>query len=259
MKSFLSLFFSALCLFLSACATPSKNVITQVSTLDALLAGEYVGSVRLDELRENGDIGLGAFNQLDGEMIFLDGIFYQVDMQGKVTEMPGETLTPFAAVTDFEPNIFADIDQPVDMEALARLIDGLVPDQNHFVIMRIEGDFSRIQTRSVPAQTPPYRPLAEVVKKQAVFDFENIKGTLVGFRCPPYVKKVNVPGYHFHFLTSDQSGGGHVLSLELASGTLAADTIHHELAVILPQETNPSGIPDLSSGSPNIPESVGKE
>lgn len=61
----------------------------------------------------------------------------------------------------------------------------------------------------------PYPKLADSVSKQAIFEFENVSGTLVGFRTPDYAKGINVPGYHLHFITENRSAGGHVLSLNL--------------------------------------------
>jgi acetolactate decarboxylase len=37
---------------------------------------------------------------------------------------------------------------------------------------------------------------------------------------------LNVPGYHFHFLTRDRSAGGHVLAFELAQATVAVQELH---------------------------------
>jgi len=34
------------------------------------------------ELKRNGDFGIGTFNALDGEMIGLDGAFYQIKVDG---------------------------------------------------------------------------------------------------------------------------------------------------------------------------------
>ena len=41
-----------------------------------------------------------------------------------------------------------------------------------------------------------------------VKDVVNKVGTIVGFRCPPFVKGINVPGYHLHFIKSDFTQGG---------------------------------------------------
>ena len=38
-----------------------------------------------------------------------------------------------------------------------------------------------VRARSISSQKPPYRPLAEVAKSEAVFERRNVTGTLVGF------------------------------------------------------------------------------
>ncbi|MEJ2568319.1 MAG: acetolactate decarboxylase, partial [candidate division WOR-3 bacterium] len=80
--------------------------------------------------------------------------------------------------------------------------------------IKIEGLFKYVRTRSVPAQEKPYPPLIEVVKTQSEFEFNNVKGTLVGFRLPEYINGINVPKYHLHFITENKEGGGHLLELE---------------------------------------------
>ena len=97
--------------------------------------------------------------------------------------------------------------------------------------MRIDGDFSLVRARSVPKQHPPYRPLAEVVADQHVFELDGA-GTIVGFRFPTYSEGIEVTGYHLHFLSEDRSRGGHVLECRLERGTAAIDAssdLHVEL------------------------------
>jgi acetolactate decarboxylase len=43
----------------------SGNVLTQISTIDALLAGAYDGHVTIGELKAFGDLGIGTFHALD--------------------------------------------------------------------------------------------------------------------------------------------------------------------------------------------------
>ena len=117
------------------------------------------------------------------------------------------------------------------------MIDALVPQQNRFCAFRLHGEFSEVKTRSVPAQHKPYPPLVEVTKNQPVFTLFKVRGTLVGFRSPAFVKGVNVPGYHLHFLADDLSGGGHVLEIELDHGILEVDSTHEWLHLYLPTES----------------------
>lgn len=51
----------------------------------------------------------------------------------------------------------------------------------------------------------------------------DISGSLVGFKFPAYADGINVAGYHFHFVSDDRSVGGHVLGLELDTGSLYID------------------------------------
>jgi acetolactate decarboxylase len=46
---------------------------------------------------------------------------------------------------------------------------------------------------------------------------------MIGFRCPPYVDGVNVPGYHFHFLDKEHKTGGHVLECTTSDVTINID------------------------------------
>lgn len=58
------------------------HTMFQVSTATALVEGIYQGAVRVATLREHGDLGLGTFEGLDGEMIIVDGHFFQVRSDG---------------------------------------------------------------------------------------------------------------------------------------------------------------------------------
>jgi len=236
----------ALALLWSGCKTPSANGITQVATIDALLAGVYDGHVSLATLRRHGDFGIGTYAGLDGEMILLDGKFYKLRADGKVYRPALSEQTPFACVTHFVPDRRESITNPTDLKALDARIAALVPQQNRFCTFRLRGDFRRVRTRSVPLQHKPYPPLAQVTATQTVFTLSNVRGALIGFRSPAFVKGVNVPGYHTHFLADDLSGGGHVLEFEMTRGILEADTVHEWLSIYLPTGSASFGEADLT-------------
>ena len=228
------------------CQTPAPHGITQVATIDALLAGVYDGHMSLKTLRGYGDLGIGTFAGLDGEMVLLDGKFYQVRADGNVYRPPLSARTPFACVTTFAADCREKIDSPMTMKALEAKIDALAPQPNRFCAFRLHGEFSQVRTRSVPAQHQPYLPLVEVTKTQAVFTLFNVRGTIIGFRSPAFAKGVNMPGYHLHFLADDLSGGGHVLDVELAHGVLETDSTHDWLHIYLPTNSAAFGTAELS-------------
>ncbi len=212
-----------------------RDTLTQISTIDALMTGIYDGETTLGSLREKGDFGLGTFNTLNGEMVLLDGEFYRVTASGAVERPGADTLTPFAAVTFFEADRVVPLEKGLDFARFAAKTDKLLPTPNIFYAIKITGLFQSVKTRSVPAQQKPYRALNEVVKSQPLFELKNVQGTIVGFRCPPYAKGVNVPGYHLHFLTADRKTGGHVLDFNVERATMEIDDTG-EFAIILPSD-----------------------
>ena len=222
-----------LCLWAAGCAGPARNTVYQVSTIDALLAGTYDGDARLADLRRHGDFGIGTYDRLDGEMILLDGEFHQVKADGKVYSPDLRGETPFAAVCAFRAEKTFAVPLDSDMAGVEALIDREAPNPNLFCAIRIEGFFKAMRTRSVPPQQRPFPPLKEIAAAQPTFDMEYVEGTVLGFRCPPFVAGVNVPGYHLHFLSKDRSRGGHVLAFEMVTGTAQVDVLDR-LAMQLP-------------------------
>ena len=200
-----------------------RETLFQVSTINALMDGSYDGVMSLGMLGKYGDFGIGTFERLDGEMIETNGDFYQVRADGKAYQTSGPVQTPFACVTFFDTDREERLPQGLDYLQLQKFLDERLPTANIFYAVKIEGTFSYIKTRSVPPQEKPYPPLDEVTKNQSVFEFHNVEGTIIGFRCPPYVTGVNVPGYHLHFLTENKDAGGHVLELTVLQATASID------------------------------------
>ena len=220
----------------SGCQKQPSNNITQVSTIDALLAGVYDGHMTLKQLRKHGDFGIGTFDALDGEMMLLDGKFYKIKSDGKIYKPSFSEKTPFACVTYFIADYKETIAENMDFEALKERIDSIFPSQNRFCAFLIKGTFSHIKIRSVPIQEKPYPQLSGIIKNQPIFNLLDTRGTMIGFRLPAFVKGVNAPGYHAHFITEDFIGGGHVLEFEIIQGTLELDTVHESLNIYLPAE-----------------------
>jgi acetolactate decarboxylase len=209
------------------------HVLFQASTIGALLEGRYDGDVSFAALAEHGDLGLGTLNALDGEMIALDGRFYRANVDGRISEIEPEALTPFAVVVSFSPSLEARFDEPVGMQALLAALEEQIPAGSGACAIRIDGDFERVHARSVPRQEPPYRPLAEVISDQHVFDLPAGPGTIVGFRFPDHGEGVEVAGFHLHFISGDRKRGGHVLDFTAADVTARMDP-SSELHVELP-------------------------
>jgi acetolactate decarboxylase len=231
----------------AGCSGPQGNddTLFQISTINALLDGDYTGSMTFGELKRHGTFGLGTFDALDGEMIGLEGGFYQIKSDGVAYPVPDSMTTPFAVVTVFDADKTLPSQEGMDYDGLQSYLDQAIPDKSIFYAVKIDGTFNYIKTRSVPKQQKPYPPLVEVVKEQTVFEFHDVSGTIVGFRCPDSVKGVNVPGYHLHFITEDRKAGGHLLACQLHDATIAIDYTS-EFYMVLPQYESGRQRPDLN-------------
>jgi acetolactate decarboxylase len=205
----------------------------QISTIDALLQGDYDGYASLKEISGKGNFGIGTVNALDGELILENGIFYQVKSDGKVYHPSIDLKTPFASVVQFLPEDSLDVND-VSFQQLKSLVDSLMTGKNYFYAIRLEGEFNYVRTRSVPAQNKPYPSLAVVTQNQPEFTIQQTTGKLTGFYCPDFVKGINIPGYHLHYLANDKLSGGHLLDFQLKSGKLKLDKIRY-FEMLLPE------------------------
>src|SRR5260370_25226037 len=103
----------------------AHHTLYQVSTATALVEGIYQGAVRVGTLREHGDLGLGTFEELDGEMVIVDGHFFQARSDGSVREVEDDVLCPFAVITRFAPDPMIVLQQCPDLSHLVAQFDQL--------------------------------------------------------------------------------------------------------------------------------------
>jgi acetolactate decarboxylase len=204
----------------------------QTSLMSALMAGIYEGDMTYGELHKHGDFGLGTFNDLDGEMVGFDGMFYQVRSDGSARPVTDDQKTPFAVVTFFQPERELNLVQPMTKSDLLAMIEKAT-DANLFSAVRVDGTFDQVRMRTVQRQTRPFPPLTEAAKHQAEKVFTNVEGTLAGFRSPIYAQGIGVAGFHLHFLRQDKQAGGHALDYRLRAGKVQICTVH-DLRVELP-------------------------
>ncbi|NLU38252.1 MAG: acetolactate decarboxylase [Bacteroidales bacterium] len=213
--------------------TPAKkNILVQVSVIDALLQGIYDGIMPISELVEYGDLGIGTFHGLNGEMVVLNDTVFQVLSTGAVAKPASDVTTPFAAITAFSADTTFALED-ISYDSLEASFNSFFPTPNLFYAVKMKGEFSYMKTRSVPAQSEPYLPLAEVTKNQPEFEFNQVKGEIVGFYCPAYAQGINVTGLHLHFLTADRKGGGHILAFNVKKVSLEIGYLP-EFKLILP-------------------------
>jgi acetolactate decarboxylase len=208
-----------------------KRSLYQISTSTALVEGVHSGSVSSSVLLEHGDFGLGTFEELDGEMVILDGQIYQVT--DKVRHRMDDFLVPFASITHFRAKSPFEIDNIACLKGIELTCDQQRISDNLFYALRLDGSFETIHARAVHTVSQNTR-LVDAAKTEREFHFENIEGTLVGFWSPRYASSFSVPGYHFHFISKDRTKGGHVLDCR-ASKLEARIQVLSEYDIRLPE------------------------
>jgi len=218
-------------------AAEEYSTVVQVSTIQALFKSVYESDITFQQLKTFGNFGIGTLNELDGEMIALDGEFYQVKGDGSVHLIPDFQKTPYASVLFFKADQTIKLENPISSyPQLQNALSQHLSSPNRPYALKITGTFDYIKTRSAHKQQRPYSSLTEVIKHQSVFfEFNKIEGTMVGYWFPDYLDNLNVAGYHFHFLSKDKQHGGYVFNCRVtAPVTVAIDAID-SVRVIIPQ------------------------
>ena len=207
-------------------STGGRDVINQVSLLQGLTFGDYNGSVPVSQLKKLGDIGIGTFDALNGELIMLEGTVYRAASDGTIEVVPDDEKIPFANVTFFDSDEVIKLNNIDNVNTLKAELDKKVNEagKNRFYMIKAEGTFTKMDVRSELPQKKPYKPLAKVLETdQTFFNYENIKGTVVGLYCPEYMNDLNAVGWHFHFISEDRKAGGHVLDLSATETNVTMD------------------------------------
>ena len=187
------------------------HTLYQVSTAGALVEGVYQGAVSVGMVREHGDFGLGTFEDLDGEMVVLDGHVFRVSSSGDVHEVPDDATTPFAVVTRFgDPDArgrstrstTSPHSPPPSTRCATR------PTCSSRCGSTATSTRCTCAPRAAPRRACRWRSPPSSRRSSSS---PRVDGTMVGFWSPPYASGVEIAGYHLHFLSDDRSAGGHVL------------------------------------------------
>lgn len=198
----------------------SPPKLYQLSTVGALFERIYDSDTCCAELALHGNFGLGTFNHLDGEMVVLDGEFYQVSPDGSAHVVSAATKVAYATLAFFEPEKSRNAEPNCSLAQLQLQLNSITRSANMFYAIKIHGRFESVELRTVVCQQAPYISFTEVAKNQIEFECKDVTGTLIGFRAPGFASELTVAGYHFHFLDQKKSKGGHVLNALIREATI---------------------------------------
>lgn len=214
----------------TAAYSASGRTFYQVALLQSLMLGKYEGSVTVAELKKHGDFGLGTFNNLNGEMIVLDGHVYQVLGNGTVKEADDNDTVPFASVSFFDTDSRIKINSVKNVNELKDSLNAEIQKsgENYFYFVRIPVTAKKLRVRSEYAQQKPYRALDKVMETdQTIFNYKDIRGDVVAIYCPAYMSQLNAYGWHFHFISKDKKVGGHLLDIAFANAEAIFDKVNN--------------------------------
>ena len=207
----------------------NASKIYQVSTLQALAMGYTKKVITVGELLEHGDTGLGTYENVDGEMIVVDGHCYRALDDGRVVEADPAMGIPFSSVTRLQGDLQFEINNVDNIADLKMLLTNKVDEGfglNSMHVVRIDGHFTKIFARSEAGYESRFIALKDILsERQKDFHFKDIDGTLICIYHPDYMDGINAIGWHLHFISQDRKLGGHVFEVELSNARVKFDKI----------------------------------
>lgn len=225
---------------LAGCAAPAGDAKTLLisGTYGALSRGVYDGQVTVADLKRHGDFAAGTFSGIDGELVALDGKYYQIGVKGKISPAGDTWTTPNATVTFFKPDKVISINSPLSYQELQAYVNGQLPSPNIYYAMKVTGKFDFLKARSLTKLNKPYptTPYSVITQNEPTFEFNNVESTLAVFFTPSYTAELSYPGYHAHFINSDGEYGGHLIDCRINSGRVEWAALPN-FSVSLPQSS----------------------
>ncbi|NMH87918.1 acetolactate decarboxylase [Flavivirga algicola] len=236
-------------IFCSACIndakTPDEPAVIEKASIDrdlfyhysiwyAFVNKVFEGDLTVSKLKTKGDIGLGSYTKLDGELIMLDGIPYRATEDGHVSIAKGADKIVYVNTTFFDEDLSFKITNTINYDSLRVEINKQLPSKNMFYAFKIHGKFKNIKCGGLNKQEPPFKEGLDVlIPNRPIFKAEEIEGTMVGFYCPKFIGDINVAGYHLHFISDDKKFGGHVMEFSAESLNVSIDEMY-EYQFVLP-------------------------
>lgn len=202
----------------------NHDCVFHAGIANALIGGIYDGIYPYGKLKTQGDFGIGAPADIDGELTVLDGHVFQTRYTGETFEPSDSALASFASVHHFKKDTSFILAGIYSKQQFLNVLDSLFPSKTSMFAFKIKGDFYQVKTRAFPpVYERPALPLSSLLDKQHFFEFNNRIGTFVGYRLPSFLNIWSIPGYHFHWLPKDLIGGGHVVDFTLREVEIEVD------------------------------------
>ncbi len=212
--------------------------VYQYGLINAFLGGLYKGTLPIAELKFKGDFGLGAPDMVNGELTMNNGKMYQTTYTGETKEIFDSAKTSMAFVSFFKADTSFRSSRIQSKEQALKYINSLLANKNGMYSIRISGMYDYIKTRAFsPVEKNPSPALSTLLKQQHFFEFRKTQGVLVGYKLADFMNGINIPGYHFHFISDGKEGGGHVIDLTWNNVLIEIQELH-EFSIDVPQTSD---------------------
>lgn len=205
-------------------AIPSRAYASH--PLGPLLAGgeSWRLGVSLATMLGFGNFGIGATAGLGAELIILGGVCFQATSPTTacpITQLV-DAVSPFCLVTQFNEMSAYPVPLRTAAESyqdLQEIIGRNITDHSRSYAVRVSGRFRALKLQCVQPPKPGQKTFADL--DQARGTLKDCDATLVGFKVGSDVDpRIHPPVYHFHAITKDGTGGGHVLDLAVDRGAI---------------------------------------
>jgi acetolactate decarboxylase len=193
--------------------------ITQFSTIGALMAGLTEGWKTVNKTCCGTEFGLGCASGVGGELTIFEGKIYQATAEQPVTILHAPQV-PFIQLTEFVPEASHSI-QNIDEKNLEQQLLQCIDASNIWLAVTISAQFSSLVLRRPQPASSEQQDMEQMAASQQVSHYQQLNGTLIGFWTPALYGRISVPGFHFHFLDSQQQISGHVLTFSAEQAELS--------------------------------------
>ena len=208
-------------------ADDHHGLITQTRGFHELIEGHFESTTTVAEAFAYSTLGLGVAENLDGEIVSVDGQTWRIPADGSPKMAAPDLGLPFALAARGGESITWQMAPDSSLDGwpadIHQVMDAHVHDPLRMVLaIRIDGEFANVVLRSEHAQTPPYGTLEVALQHEVRFEFSTWTGSLVGFLFPAAVDLDVIPSLHLHAISDDRTSGGHCHAARVTSARTTA-------------------------------------
>jgi len=201
--------------------------VDQTRTASALFTGNFSDTATVEHEFGHSILGLGVMDNLEGEIVSLDGETWRIPTDG--TPLPvggGETIAFGIAATGGLAH-YLPLTPGLDMAGIVAALDSYlmtthVDHEEVVCAIKVEATFTDVVLRTVGRPEYEGESLGDIIDDETRFAFDTWSGTLVGFRYPDATTGETIPGLHLHAISDDRTSGGHVRNITLSTRAVAA-------------------------------------